>query len=156
MEKVTWELVNGTRALHNLLSMLSAVAGGRGLEAKPSWEVTDPSLGYYLGGGRYWAGVMFTEPQVPWLTTWKVAVDKGRAEAEGLDGRLFPSEWPKETLGAWRYGHSVDLDSEEAHFFSRPKEGQLRFLEDAVLTFLDAVRRAAGVTLPAGQQRTAA
>lgn len=143
VEKVSWELVNGGPALHNLLSMVYEVTTGLGLKPNP-FSVSMPSFGCYADEKRYWIGVDLTAPHILVAQTYKLLVDKEQAKSTGLADGVFPSKWPKETLGEYRWGRQVDLGSEEVHFFARSKASQMQFLEQFFKGFVEAVKKVEG------------
>jgi hypothetical protein len=141
MEKVTWELTNGGRALHSLLAILNEVLTRLGLRPSPNFQFSGPDIGFFADGSQYWVGITLTEPNLLLARTWKFKVDKDKAERLGVASGLFKSNWPKETRGPHRWSRSVDLESEEAHFFSRTKANQLQFVEEFLKGFVETVKK---------------
>jgi hypothetical protein len=145
IDRVGWELENGVRSLQSLMAMLGRAVENAGLRYhKVTYSQNDGTLGFYVDGQRYWVGVGLADAGTISFNTWQHKVDKEKADACGLGSGVFESYWPKETLGPYRWGRRLELDSEEVHFFSRTKEIQLQFLEKFLLEFVDAAKRVEG------------
>lgn len=112
----------GARALSSLLNMLNESASAQKILTRLSadWE----SLGLQLGGKKYWIGVNYSEPEKLWFGT-RCKIDADAAARLGV-GELSQENW---VPGRNRWWRSIQLDSEEVHFFSRSKVSQMEFLE---------------------------
>lgn len=113
----------GLRALTNLQNMLMEAARACKLAVNKSvsWE--------YLGltlDGKYWFGVILAEPEKLWFGTERCQIDYDRATKLGV-GEIEEAPW---TPGRYQWWRGVELESEAAHFFSRTKIGQIRWLEE--------------------------
>jgi hypothetical protein len=122
MGQVTWELPAGVRALRSLADMLYEAANGCGIQAQIMGGKNE--FGVWLDGKRYWAGVYFDRPEMLQFETYNTAIDKNKAENLAV-GAVY--EWSTAPGFGWK--REIDLESEDAHFFSRSKPSQLNFLE---------------------------
>jgi hypothetical protein len=122
--QVTWQMTQGTRALRCFLDMLQEAArhcgtfptGDRGAVAR-DW------MGWYLDRRQFWVGVLLSEPEKVWFQT-NAAIDVDAARK--LEGSVEPSD---AVPGGYQWWYGADLESEETHFFSRSKVGQIQWLE---------------------------
>lgn len=107
----------GLRALTNLLNMLAEAAAVCRVTAKKqaTWEYMGLKL-----AGRYWVGVQFADPE------WLVFATHCRVDPAGVAALAAGELWDSGGEVRWRY--EVNLDSEEIHFFSRSKVGQMDWL----------------------------
>lgn len=123
MGQVTWELASGVRSLRMLTDMLFEAANACKLKAQ-IWG-NSQKMGVRLSDRRYWFGIWLDRPEILVLSTDCAKIDKDRA-ALAAQGEDF----------VWQSGDyfgvhiSIDLNSEEVHFFARSKASQLQFLED--------------------------
>lgn len=120
VEHVEWEYTEGVQALCRLTDML-----GKALESAQvpiharsgAWEYR----GYYLDGKKFWAGIMYSRPNVLRFTIETKDVDlegvKNLGRGEMQDGKLV---------------FELDLSTEAVHFFARTKESQLEYLTEFV------------------------
>lgn len=112
----------GVRALNNLLNMLFEAAGACKVTVKrtANWD----NIGLILDGHKYWVGIDFDKPEKLWFGT------RGRIDPEAT-ARLGVGELTEENWvpGRYRWWRGVELDSEEVHFYSRTKVGQMQWLE---------------------------
>ncbi len=130
MGQVTWELAGGVRSLLALRVMLYEAANACGF--KPSIGAWQDFMGIRLNGKDYRAGIHYDKPEILRFETWDSKVNKEAAEQLGI-GRVYL--WSNKTDYGWY--RELNLESEEAHFFSRSKASQLQFLEE----FLDECRK---------------
>ena len=114
---------DGLRAVSSLLNMLmeSAVACKVPVKRSAGWDY----LGVSLAGGKFWVGVTFAHPETLWFATY-CRIDHDRAI------RLARGEVVEEgeAWGGYSWQYGVELDSEEAHFYSRSKVSQMQWLEE--------------------------
>ena len=116
-------LRDGTRALSALLNMLREAAAA--CKVSPPRLQTDwEGLGLYLEGGKYWIGIEYVEPAILWFGT-RCQIDVDAAGRLGR-GEIFEQKW---VPGRQSWYISADLESEDIHFFSRTKVGQMQWLE---------------------------
>jgi hypothetical protein len=123
----------GLRALGNLLNMLfeAAVACKVSVNKRGGWEF----IGLTLDGLKYWVGINFAEPEKLWFAT-RCRIDPEAATRLGV-GELGEESW---VPGRYRWWRSVELDSEEVHFFSRTKVSQMEWLEAFLRDCLEKAR----------------
>jgi hypothetical protein len=121
--QVGWQMADGVRALRSLLTMLAEAAAGCKLSVKksPAWEY----IGWFLDDSKYWVGVDFEAPNYLRFQTSGCQIDPTAATNLGV-GSVVPEKAVPGGL-AWR--HVVELDSEQVHFYSRSKAGQMQWLE---------------------------
>ncbi len=119
MEKVSWELTNGAPAVYHLLTMLQEVISKAEYQVRINFESKDGYIGMFFADSKYWVGFNLNEPNKVYWNTYKCAIDEALAKSLGYNENLFPSEFPRHTLGPWRLNRTVDLGSEgESHFFA--------------------------------------
>jgi hypothetical protein len=82
-------------------------------------------IGLNLDGLKYWVGVYFSNPEKLWFNTC-CRIDPEAAAKLGV-GELDEASW---VPGRSRWLRSVELDSEDVHFFSRTKVSQMQWLEE--------------------------
>ncbi len=119
--QVNWQMAEGVRALRSLLNMLAAAAVACKVSAKrsSSWDY----LGFNLDR-RYWVGVFLDAPTQLCFQALS-RIDPQRAASLGV-GAVVEAKWLPEGL-MWQ--RVIDLDSEQAHFYSRSKASQMQWLE---------------------------
>lgn len=117
MTQVSWELSAGLKALANLQLLLAEAASSLSL---PATTFTNKYWsGIKFGKDKeFWAGIDFESPTILGVGTLRSVADTDEAEKLGL--AIYGDEQ------AWQ---SVDLESEQVHFFARSRASQLRFLE---------------------------
>ena len=116
VEQVSWQYLEGTRALCRFTDMLGKALENAGIQIHQRSSGWD-SRGLYTEGKRFWIGVYLSRPSVLQFEFVDAAPDverfKNLGRGEILDKKcLFTS----------------DLTSEAVHFFSRSKDSQLDFL----------------------------
>src|SRR5262249_40130287 len=111
----------GLRALGSLLNMLLEAAAACKVTVRklPLWETIGINL-----DGKYWVGVFFAEPEKLWFAT-QSRINLESVGRLGVGGELAEESW---VPGRYRWWCSVELDSEEVHFFSRTKVNQMQWL----------------------------
>jgi putative zinc finger/helix-turn-helix YgiT family protein len=125
VEQVSRDYLNGVVALQNLVGMI-----GKALENLPNprpksiWK----SIGYYLDGGRFWAGVLYQWPNLVCFGFTDVRI----ADVEKFRKLLEPALKHGPVLWDDKYGphFMLNLDSEPSHFFSLSADSQLALLKD--------------------------
>jgi hypothetical protein len=122
MGQVTWEMTTGVRSLRNLVDMLYEATAACGMKAQIKGDAW--WIGVFIDGRRYWAGIMYSDPETLVFGTDYACVDPERAENLGV-GSTY--EWDDKKGHEWR--REINLQSEELHFFARSKASQLQFLE---------------------------
>ena len=117
---VGWQMPEGVKALGSLLDMLAEAAGACQVSARKRayWGES----GYHLDGGKYWLGINYDDPSRLWFGTC-CRIDPEAAAS--LGGEITQEDW---VPGKARWWKGADLDSEEVHFFSRTKVGQIQWL----------------------------
>ncbi len=119
METVSWELTEGVRSFRNLVDMIGEALRLRNVsihQKSGAWDY----YGYYIVEKRMFIGFYLNEPAVLVIET-----DKPIVIPDDYEPELGQIE-----RGKWTY--SIDLSSEDAHFFSRSRASQLQFLESWV------------------------
>ena len=122
LAQVGHAMPEGLRALGNLLAMLFEAAKACKVSATISakWE----HLGIILDGGKYWVGFEYAAPEKLWFGT-RRRIDPEAAARLGVGELMRDSDTP----GEYRWYQTVELDSEEVHFYSRGKVSQMEWLE---------------------------
>jgi hypothetical protein len=124
LTQVDWQMSEGVRALSNLLNMLLEAAAACKVPVKKSagWDYS----GIDLDGLKYWIGVFHDEPRKLWFGT-RCRIDpEAAAPLEGGEsGGPGRSDYRWRQYRWWRH---AELYSEEVHFFSRSKGGQMQWL----------------------------
>jgi hypothetical protein len=141
MGQVTWELSGGVRALRALNDMLREAASACGMQAQPIGNAWD--LGVFLNKRSYWIGIEYDQPEVLTFMTWNRSVDKATAEGLGVG---IVTEWDDHKGYSWQ--RSLNLQSEDVHFFARSNASQLQLLEQFLRECLDMVKR---IEIPGGE-----
>jgi hypothetical protein len=125
MEEVGWEMVRGVHAMCNFLAMLAeAAAAATQCPVKPTRSAE--FVGFNLEAKKYWIGLKLDEPEYLFLEAYFTPIDQEKLLALGR------GEVEEESPGVWRWVDWIDLQSEEAHFFSRSRASQLQFLEQFI------------------------
>jgi hypothetical protein len=119
--QVTWEMPQGARALRSFMDMLLEAARHCGVSATKA--ATLDYMGWKLDAGRFWVGLLLGNPEKVWLST-EVAIDVEAARK--LEGLVEVSSYVD---GGYQWWYGADLESEESHFFSRSKVGQIQWLQ---------------------------
>jgi hypothetical protein len=122
LAQVGHAMPEGLRALGNLLTMLfeAAKACKVSINISAGWEQT----GIKLDGRKYWVGFEYAAPEKLWFGT-RCQINPEAAARLGVGELLRESGIP----GDYCWWHSVELDSEEVHFFSRGKVSQMEWLQ---------------------------
>ena len=143
LAQVAHAMPDGVRALANFLNMLvEAVAACKASATKNAgWD--------YIGlkvDGKFWLGIYFAEPEkLCFQTTCKIQRDA----AAGLGvGEVWEVSW---IPGRNRWGRTVELGSEEIHFFSRTKVSQMQWLQKFVTESLAMGRAIVSPDQPASE-----
>ena len=123
MEKVGWELGPGVRSLGSLLAMMKEAIDGDRRIKRYNLYLSQDFVGYYLGAAAYYLGLYYEQPAVLRFQTWGVKISKERGSAVNI-GRL----WEERPVGL-RWGNTLDLESEEVHFYALPKAKQMQCIE---------------------------
>lgn len=133
LTQVNKMMPEGTRALGHLMTMLNEAAAANKVSAKISvgWDY----YGLTLDGTRYWIGINFSEPDKVWFGT-RAEINVDAARRLGV-GKIEEESW---VPGRYRWWRSIELESEEVHFFQRTKVGQMRFLEQFLRECLATAR----------------
>jgi hypothetical protein len=130
---VSWQMPEGIMALGSLLDMLEEAAGACKVSARKRayWKES----GYHLDGGKYWFGVSYDAPSILLFGT-RCRIDP--VAAASLGGEITHEDWVPGTARWWR---EADLNSEEVHFFSRTKVGQIDWLIGFLRGCLESAQR---------------
>ncbi len=123
IERVEHYMPEGIRALSNLMNMLNETAVACNVPVKPTtgWGY----VGLILDRGKYYVTLGFEEPGRRWFSTCR-KINPEAAAKLGV-GEVWEENW---VPGHNRWGTSLDLDSEQIHFFYHSKVGQMKLLED--------------------------
>jgi|GEM_PF-743519 len=135
MEKVTWELKNGVKAVWNLMGMVNEALLSQ--NAKPSSSIGKDFAGYGVNERAAWVGVTWEEPEQLAFHTWEYPTLENGAEAIGY-GEVRPYKWSNSKF-AWY--NILDLASEDVHFFARSRESQMQCIEEFVKKGLEGVAK---------------
>lgn len=128
----------GLRALGNLIDMLFEAAAACKVSA--TMYAGRTSSGIKLDDRKYWIGVNFQDPEKLWFGTY-CRIDREAAAKLGV-GEIAEVSW---IPGGCRWWISAELESEEVHFFSRTKIGQIRWVEGFLR---ECLTRARSITTP--------
>jgi hypothetical protein len=133
MEQVTWELTGGVRALRSLVDMLYETALACQVTVKRSvgWDYIGIKL-----DGKYWVGIMLDDPENLHFST-SCVIDADAAAKLDV-GEVWQENW---VPGRNIWGRSIQLDSEDTHFFSRTRPGQMQWLEKFLRESLGMAQR---------------
>ena len=123
----------GTRALSNLMNMLVEAASACKVSIKKmhGWDY----LGIQMDERKYEVAVWFAEPEKLWFGT-RCQIDL-EAARKLTDGELKEDRGKP---GGFRWEKGVELDSEDIHFYSRSKVGQMQWLVDFLRESMSRVR----------------
>ena len=124
MEQTNWQLVEGVKALKNLIGMLGEALSATNIKIyskSGAWEW----MGYYIEDKKFFVGVYYDEPNLIILNTEVALNDNIPKEPE--KGRYVDNGWQNE----------LDLQSESVYFFSRSKASQAACLEEFVKESVD-------------------
>ena len=117
MNHVNWQLTEGVRALKNVVDMLGEAISSCGIEIcskSGAWQW----MGYYIESKRFFVGIYYDNPEQITLNT----------EVGLIDERPSEPEIGFYKDGGWQ--NTLELCSEEVHFFSRTRASQLACLEE--------------------------
>jgi len=136
MDRVSWELKNGTQAVWNLIKMLGeALSGKKNVKFKKTvgWEF----VGYWIEGQKAWVGIYWESPS---LLQFEIMEDEEKVNKDTPDtvskGKV--EDLVSATDGL-RWVNKLDLESEEEHFFARSFGSQMGRLEEFLKTGLEAL-----------------
>lgn len=126
MEKVTWHYLDGVSSFHSLLAMIEEAATALKLEPDFVMGRSRDFVGFYLCNKRFWIGILFSRPnEIRFNTQVNFRIASEKIEPLGV-GESVKAKWHPDGLTWERF---KALDSEEIHFFSRSKAGQMQWLE---------------------------
>ena len=139
MEKINWQLVEGLREFRNILDMIrEAIGPGR---VKTGMSVGQERAGYYEKNMKFFVGIYMNQPEEMVFITHDAKFHDDEPEQKVTDIGIGISEYG--SVGSWRYWkNTIDLTSEDVHFFSRSKTSQLEYLADFInksLCFVDKI-----------------
>lgn len=138
MDKVDPSVVDGARAVNSLCELLYEAANRCGVKTQ---RQTDWGRVYInLDEARFNVGFRLTSSDRIVFRTVQYAVDKEAAERLGC-GRVIESEWPKWSLGPYRWEHTLDISRDDGRFYRLTAAEQLQDLEDFIRKSLDAARQ---------------
>lgn len=120
--QVNWHMGEGVRAHRSLLDMLEEVirACKASVRKSNSWDW----IGFWLDS-KYWIGVVFDDPEQLHFQTEGCRIDPQAANDLEVGMLVEPSSAPGGVM--WR--RTAELNSEEIHFYSRSRAGQVQWLE---------------------------
>ena len=124
VDKVGWQLAEGAKALVSLINMLRVALENESIAVKQESSAWD-YRGVYLTGKSYWIGVLLNTP-----SQLRFLFDKANPNVEALQQcgwEMFRKCMTK----------TLDLESEQCHFFCRTKEQQLDELQRFVRATYD-------------------
>ena len=139
MEQVGHEMITGLRAMGNFIAMLGEAATAvnqRSVKPGRSAEWT----GFWLERKQYWIGFRYDDPHILILEAHRTAINQEAIAALGTGEAI------EESPGVWIWQNWVDLESEEADFFSRTRNDQLQFLERFIRESLAVARQLGSAT----------
>jgi hypothetical protein len=118
VEKVSWEMIPGIKALIALIDMLAEALAAKKLSTRSSpaqeWR------GFYIVNKSFFVGIYFNEPGVVVFNT-EVPLNEKATKTLKV-GKLQGGQWRNE----------LDLTSEEIHFFARSRASQVQCLEQFI------------------------
>jgi len=136
MEKINWQLVEGLREFRNILDMIREAIGtsrasAGGMSVGQNWA------GCYEENKKFFVGIYYMDqPEEMVFMTQEVEFCDDEPEQKATDIGIGISEYG--SSGRWRYWkNTIDLTSEDVHFFSRSKTSQLDYLVDFINKSLD-------------------
>ena len=118
VERISWELINGVKSFASLVNMLDHALRDVGLETRPtSGAMEGGYFGYFFYKNRtkFFTGVYYTDPG-------RIYINSEDSIPERHDVVLG------EMLRKDRWLYRIDLESEEAYFFSRSLQSQLDYI----------------------------
>ncbi len=133
LTQVSKYMPEGLRALASLLDMLFEAAAA--CRVSSTMSAGREYTGISLDGRKYWFGVLYSDPEKVWFGT-RCRIDPEAAVRLEV-GEVNEENW---VPGRYRWWRSVELDSEEVHFYSRNKVSQMRWLEGFLRDCLEKAR----------------
>jgi hypothetical protein len=132
MDRVGYELVEGVRSLNSLFAMMGEALNAVELKGQriSGWQW----WGYNTDKTKYSFFVTPAEPHIVRFYTWNHNIDRAKAEVLTI-GRIW------EEQGRLRWGQSLDLTSEEVHFFARSRASQMQCLESFLRTGVEIAQQ---------------
>lgn len=138
MDRVSWEMTAGVRALTALLKLLLEAVKEVGMSSKRSAGAF--YTGYYLNppAKDFWVGVYYDSPNLLWFQTDQLTIDPA------IWSNLGVGEVKKTSLVPcgyyWR--RSLDLEAESVHFFARTRGSQQNVIESFLRECIKTVGKA--------------
>jgi hypothetical protein len=118
MERVGYELGKGVASMFNLLEMMGEALEGWWKANYGGWQ----QLGFRIAKTNYY---LYLDLQSPEIVRFLTACKIDQAKADSLSfGHTFLLG------GSLRWGHELDLASEEVHFYSLSREAQMKCIEE--------------------------
>lgn len=121
MDKVEWDLVSGVKSFISLLNMIMEAM----VAAHVKHHAVSPAKDWYGYYRKYdepkkiFVGIYFTNPSRVYVQTEGFKLDD---DLEVTKGEVVNGQWTE----------TLDLSSEEVHFFARSKQSQLACLEEFI------------------------
>lgn len=126
MEQVNWQMLEGVKAMQNLIAMMEEVLNVKGRKLTTSFGRS--WSGFYIENKKAWVGLWHDNPE---YVAFQVDLPQGERLAEGApdfgeigDGKNAPFRWN------WSY--RLDLTSEDVHFFALSQASQMQRMEKFV------------------------
>ncbi|MBF0555949.1 MAG: PD-(D/E)XK nuclease family protein [Nitrospirae bacterium] len=132
MEKVNWDLVGGIKSFINLRTMIREALMAQKIQLE-----SESSAMEYMGSffhfkdnkskdNRFFVGLDYKKPNIVYIET---AFDSDKSE---IKSNIQLGEYRTKSNGKIRWYNSLDLETEECHFFARTKASQLKCLEEFI------------------------
>lgn len=119
IERVDWEYVEGVKALYRLTTMLGKALEQAGVPPSRNSFAWD-SRGHYIKSGQFWTGIYMDRPELLRFQFAGAKPDVAQLKERGW-------EYLENA-----YATTLDLSSENTHFFSCIAGSQLKILTDFV------------------------
>ena len=146
MEKVGWELTRGVQALLSLMTLLEeAIDSSKEIKNRGRLGGTGHNgFDLSINGTRCWSGVYLSRPQVLVFEAYNLPE---AAAQNAVAGRIVRKNDPdfghfeKQSKGASKWVNTLDLESENVHFFALSPDNQQLRLEEFVSTCASEIKK---------------
>ena len=148
MDRVSWEMTTGVRALSAFVQLLLEAINEVGIGNKRSAGAS--FTGYFLDppARDYWVGLYFDSPNILWFQTDQLTIEPEVWSNLGV-GEVEKTSW---VPCGYRWRKSLDIESEAVHFFARTRGSQQKvletFLRESLETAQDARQRQGAAEAP--------
>jgi PD-(D/E)XK nuclease superfamily len=154
MERVGWELTRGMQSLRSLVSMLEEALGSskqvEKIEANAGKEWN--GFKFLVASKQCWSGVYYSRCEIAFEA---YDVNKEAFNRAGIGGHLVEKgsqefgRWDKQSRGP-KWVNTLDLESENVHFFALSPEGQQKNVDEFVAESISATNKLNFVPANAG------